>query len=47
MNLRRWILLGCMLSPRLGAALALSYYFGFAVLLICLVIAGLFWMDSF
>lgn len=46
MNLRRWILLGCMLSPRLGAALALSYYFGLAALLICLVIASLVCMDS-
>jgi hypothetical protein len=36
MNLRRWILLSFMLGLRLGAALALSYYFGAAVLLICL-----------
>jgi hypothetical protein len=46
MNLRRWILLGCMLSPRLAVAVALSYYLGIAVLAVCFF-AGLLWLDRF
>lgn len=47
MNLRRWILLGCMLSPRLAVAVALSYYLGIVVLAVCFLIAGLLWLDRF
>lgn len=45
MNLRRWTLLSCVLGPRLAVVVALSYYLGIAVVVLCFLIAGLLWMD--